>query len=180
MKKQKKHIDVWDKCLKWTLKSELNTYRYLCEDMGFFEKRNHQRKKDVLYFNRYVEWSKHVKENISVLDCGQKEELFRYLKHQERVASINDKMSATYLIPITVAMIAPYIPKFIEGVREVPLQNGYNLLLIVGSFLLVVVAIYKITELLYCEVRKTEIRRAFYKDYIEILCEDIEINTKIS
>ncbi|MCB7320790.1 hypothetical protein LIZ87_18850 [Lacrimispora sp. 210928-DFI.3.58] len=84
---------------------------------------------------------------------------------------MGDKLSLSYFIPFIVAMLGSSIPTIIGEISKLEFLNDkWEGLLIWGAGVLsIAIILWCFTQMIYNQINQTELRKAFYEDYLEII-----------
>lgn len=164
LRKEKTYSDRWNETLNCNLTEEFKAYRYLCEDMGWCERKLYEEKTDKR-FQRYSEWENHINDILKNLSTEEsKNEFSKFLSHKIRVTNSQDKISLGYIFPIIIALIGTEINEFYESIY----QEQNKVVIIVGGCILGL-GVYCLIQKVYKEIRYMDSKKAFFEDILEIL-----------
>ncbi len=164
--KRKKYSQIWGDRLTCDFDQEWESYRYLCEDMGFFKRRRYEKKGKGLFCS-YGAWNQHIEEIFAPLSEEEKREFMHFLRHKTRVHGINDKMFLHYLLPIVICYFGIMIEDFCKMIS----QEESFVITIAGALLFVIGLIW-LFFVCYKGIRMDDLKKAFYQDLLEILEHD--------
>lgn len=183
--------DYWNKEIGF--ENEFIVYEYLCDAIS---KRKKRKLKIELKFRYYSDWKSYVKDNNRKRKCVELTELSRYLNHQERSVGMNNNSLYILLIPFLVSLFSNIIWNYFNTIQYFPADDLIELfslipiinvikypmiLFTIGTLIMLIPMILMFYLILSMEtVKKSELRKSFYKDYKEIVDELISENTTTS
>ncbi len=179
-KKQRNNYEEYWKKRGFDSNKEFLIYRYLCGKSRRWPKINKIGKSEL--FRTYESWKEHIEGIINNYEEDKLSEFYHFVKLKERACDIDISVSASFLLPFIVALIAgmtaPELMKGLMSYAEYKINNWIEFIAVMIGFIISIMIIFAGTVIILREVLLPYItskkETSFWKDCLEIVEEKLK------